>query len=196
MRTLVVTDSLSKLAFALANLCAMFGLWALVFAPAGRYFDHRDALIHADKTRLARLQSIVKHFSQKEASPNAPIDADDFLHGEIGAAGALDALLQQNLEDKAKAAKARVSAVQALSQRRFGAQAYIGARIELSGVQRAIFAAAYEIENSHPLLLITQAILRPKAAALRRAGAEPQIDAQFDVYGPVRWKKPHAPTAK
>jgi len=178
--------------FAGCNLAIALALWSAVVGPALNRLASQNARIRSDELILANLRAIaasaprVAEFASRLAKQAA---GGEFLSGANE--GVVDAALQARLKSLADRAHARVRSLQSLTQRTLEGQTYSGARIELSGAPKAVLATVYHIENSHPLLFVTAAIVRAKNSGRRSPGEAPKLEAQFDVYGAWRERAAH-----
>ena len=168
-----------------ASLVAL--LVAVVIWPAQQMIASRADAITERSELLVRYEGIAAHegsagtFAREVRDRNA---RGGLLDG--GNDGAASAGLQSRLKASAESQGATVRSVRALPGRALGTAQLIGARLELSGPVEAIAKAVHDIENGQALLVVTAASLRPVAQGRARAGEEPVIEAQFDVYGGVK----------
>lgn len=168
------------------------GALALIYFAAAQplvslFSDQVDRLSQA-RTTLSEYRIVA---DREETVRAAAARADEaassakFLQG--ASEGAASASLQARLKAIADQAGARVQSVRALEPATEGSVRYLKAHLELTGPVAAIYATLRAIEGGEPYLFVGQALLRMPAG---RAGVlstqEPSIEAQLDVYGPVR----------
>jgi hypothetical protein len=170
------------------NLCLLVAIYLLAIRPVlSLLSDQTDRLVQA-RAALSHYAAIA---AQETAVRNKAARAGDeatssaFLQGT--SAGAINAGLQAHLKAIADQAGARVQSVRALEPGNDHDIRYLGAHLELAGSIAAIYATLQAIEDREPYLFIDTASLRMPAAAPGTSPAqEPSIEAQFDIYGPVR----------
>lgn len=151
------------------------------------FSDQADRLWRA-RTTLSEYRVIA---DQEERVRAAAAQADEatssakFLQG--ASEGAASASLQARLKAIADQAGARVQSVRALEPATEGSVRYLKAHLELAGPVAAIYATLRAIEGGEPYLFVGQALLRmPAGGPGTLSTQEPSIEAQLDVYGPVR----------
>lgn len=170
------------------NLCLLVAVYLLAIRPAvlllsdqaGRLAQARATLSHyrAIAARDAAVRSYAAHAGDAASS-------GAFLQGTSD--GVINADLQARLKAVADQAGARVVSVRALEPSTDRDTRYLGAHLELTGPVAAIYTALQAIEGREPYLFVDTASLRMPATPPGMAPAqEPSIEAQFDIYGPVR----------
>ena len=170
------------------NLCLMLALYLLTIRPLVTLLgDQADRLAQA-RAALARYGAIAARETAVRAAAAHAGDAASsaaFLQGTSD--GAISAGLQARLKTVADQAGARVQSVRALEPVTDHDIRYLGAHLELTGPIAAIHATLQAIEDRQPYLFVDTAALRMPAAPAGVAPAqEPSVEAQFDIYGPVR----------
>lgn len=170
------------------NLCLLITIYLLAIRPV-------LSLLSNQADRLARAHAALSHYAaiaaQETAIRSKAIRAGDaatsgsFLQGTSD--GAINAGLQARLKTIADQAGARVQSVRALDPGTDRDIRYLGAHLELAGSIAAIYATLQAIEDREPYLFVDTASLRmPATPAGASPAQEPSIEAQFDIYGPVR----------
>jgi hypothetical protein len=170
------------------NLCLLAALYLLTIRPLTAVLDDQaDRLAHARAT-LARYSGIAAQEARVRTTARQLGEAEfsgAFLAGTSD--GAISASLQARLKALADQAGARVQSVRALEPVMDHDIRYLGAHLELTGPIAAIHATLQAIEDRQPYLFVDTAAMRmPAAPAGVALAQEPSIEAQFDIYGPVR----------
>jgi len=183
-RSLILRRSL----FVGVNLCALVVTYCLTIRPvvsllsdqADRLTQARAALSHY--RAIAAREAVVRGAAAQAGNASF---STAFLPGASD--GAINAGLQARLKAIADRAGARVQSVRALEPITEGDIRYLKAHLELAGPIATIYATLRAIEGREPYLFVDTAALRMPASPPGIALAEePAIEAQIDVYGPVR----------
>ncbi len=176
--------------FVTANLLAVICLYLGVLAPIRGLLDEREYDLAQRRLTLARYNSVsgqeeaVQAFARQVADSNA--------RGELiagASAGIVDANLQARLKSLSEQVNVTVRSIQKLPPKSLRGVTLVGARLDVSGTIAPLHALARALEGETPLLLVTSATLRGQATfwniapAEGAAAAEPDLEAQFDVYG-------------
>jgi len=177
-----------RCAFAGVNLCLLLALYLLIIGPFLALFGDQAERLAQARAALARYSAIAaREAAVRIAAAHARDAASSgaFLQGTSD--GAISAGLQARLKAVADQAGARVQSVRALESMSDHDIRYLGAHLELTGPIAAIRATLQAIEDRQPYLFVDTAALRmPAAPAGVSPAQEPSLEAQFDIYGPVR----------
>jgi len=170
------------------NLCLLIAVYLLTVRPMTVLLsDQTDRLAQA-RIALLRYRAIT---AQEESVRSAATRAEDaassaaFLQGASD--GAINAGLQARLKAIADRAGARVQSIRAREPMTDGGIRFLRAHLELAGPIGAIYTTLQAIEGREPYLFVDAAFLRlPPGPPGIAPAQEPSIEAQLDVYGPVR----------
>jgi general secretion pathway protein M len=170
------------------NLGSLALIYFLAIGPLVSLFsDQADRLSQARAT-LSKYRAIA---GREEAVRAAAARAEEaassaaFLQG--ASEGGASANLQARLKAIADQAGAQVRSVRALDSSNDERARYLKAHLELTGPVAAIYATLRSIEGREPYLFVEQAHLRmPAGPAGTSPAQEPAVEAQLDIYGPVR----------
>lgn len=176
---------LPSLKFWAVNALILAGLYLLVLQPI------RDAIASGDegladrRSTLARYESVVAQadaieaYAKEVAAGNA---RGEFIPGEND--GIVAANLQARLKAAADDAKVSVRSLQMLPSKNVQGATLVGARLEVVGPLATVHALARNLEGDAPFLFVTDADLRSQSLFWGAvADKEPEIEAQFDVFG-------------
>lgn len=170
------------------NASSLAVLYLLAVQPLVSLFvDQADRLSQA-RTTLSEYRVVADQEESVRvaaAAANEAASSAKFLQG--ASEGAASASLQARLKAVADQAGARVQSVRALEPTTEKGVRYLKAHVELAGSVAAIYETLRAIEGGEPYLFVGQALLRmPAGRPDILPTQEPSIEAQLDVYGPVR----------
>jgi hypothetical protein len=173
------------LLFAGVNAALAALAWLAMVEPLLHLVGERAERIAERETTLARYEAIatqenaVRDYARQIADSNA---RGELLAGE--SEGIINANLQARLKTLAEQAGVTVRSIQMLPAKSVRGAALVGARLDVAGRLDPIHALTRALEGEAPLLIIMAAALRGQTMpwAMPTSG-EPDIDAQFDVYG-------------
>jgi general secretion pathway protein M len=170
------------------NLCLLIAIYLLAIRPVLSLFSEQADRLAQARAALSQYAAIAARETavrSKAARAGDAATSSAFLQGTSD--GVINAGLQARLKTIADQAGARVQSVRALEPGTDRDVRYLGAHLELAGSIAAIYAALQTIEDREPYLFVDAASLRMPAAPPGTSPAqEPLIEAQFDIYGPVR----------
>jgi hypothetical protein len=179
---------LRRCAFVGINLGILALVYFLLIQPIASLFSGQaDRLSQAD-AMLSKYRVIAAREETVRAAARRADEARSsaaFLQGASEGAGSAN--LQARLKAIADRVGARVQSVRAVEPTTEDGIRYLKARLELSGSVAAIYATLRAIEGREPYLFVGQAVLHMQAGPSGiLPTAEPSIEAQIDVYGPVQ----------
>jgi hypothetical protein len=170
------------------NMGSLALIYFLAMEPLLSLFSEQADRLSQARGTLANYRAIA---DRDEAVRAAAARADEaasstaFLQGV--SEGGASANLQARLKAIADQAGARVQSVRALEPANDESARYLKAHLELTGPVAAIYATLRAIEGREPYLFVEQAILRmPAGPPNTLPTQEPSVEAQLDIYGPVR----------
>ncbi|MEH2500328.1 general secretion pathway protein M [Bradyrhizobium sp. AZCC 1678] len=170
------------------NLCVFVSAYLLAIRPVVSLLsDQADRLAQA-RAALSNYRTIAARDAavrSKAARAGDAASSSAFLQGASD--GGINADLQARLKTVADQAGARVQSVRALEPGTDRDTRYLGAHLELTGSIAAIYTTLQTIEGREPYLFVDTATLRMPATPPGAVPTqEPSIEAQFDIYGPLR----------
>lgn len=168
-----------------ANVAFAASLYLGVIAPIQSFLADGAEHIAERQATLARYQSIV---AQEDAVRKYVEQIKDGnARGELlegSSEGIVNANLQARLKSSAERVGVTVRSIQILPPKSLHGAKLIGARLDVFGKFELVHALARAVEGESPLLLVTAAALRPRAAYLEATKPDEEVlEAQFDVYG-------------
>jgi hypothetical protein len=170
------------------NLCLLAAIYLLAIRPVVSLLSEQAGRLEQARATLSHYRAIAARdgaVRSKAARAGDAASSAAFLQGSSD--GAINADLQARLKAVADRAGARVVSVRTLEPGTDRDTRYLGAHLELTGPVAAIYTTLQAIEGREPYLFVDTASLRMPATPPGMAPAqEPSIEAQFDIYGPVR----------
>ncbi|QGM96086.1 type II secretion system protein GspM [Methylocystis parvus] len=168
------------------NLVAFALVYLVFIEPARRMIAGGAEAIAQRRQTLARYEAVAAHeqqiqdYARQVAETNA---RGELLDGD--SEGVINANLQARLKSIAEGAQVTVRSIQMLPEKSFQGVTLVGARLDVSGAYENIHALARALEGAPPLMIITAASLRGQSMfwGAPIAQGDPEIEAQFDVFG-------------
>ena len=181
IRSVMTPRALRALRFACCNLCIAAAVYTLAYRPIEeRYITESDRL---EQLRLtsAKYRDFLQLAAQMTVDP--PKDRPATLF-ERAADGAVDAALSMVMKQKVEGARARLASIRSLPFSTVDGTRYAAAHVEFSGPVGCVQAVLRGLEENVPYLFVRETSIMSGDTA-SGGPAEPEIQVQMDVYGPV-----------
>ncbi|PPQ35764.1 Type II secretion system (T2SS), protein M subtype b [Rhodoblastus acidophilus] len=174
--------------FLAVNALILACIYFLMIAPILDAVAESEAGLDSRRETLTRYRAVISQATEIANSAKRLTkdnDNGEFLTGDNE--GQVAANLHSRLKAAADAAKVNVRLLQMLPTKTLQGSALTGARLEVTGSLPAIHSLTRTLETTMPLLLITEADLRPETLALGSTDDKNAlIAAQFNVFAAAK----------